>query len=235
MYKKQWMMTQEWHDILFLHWPVSPDDLIEHIPPELELDLYNGSAWIGLVFFNVKGNRPRFTPPIIGFSSFLELNFRTYVTFQERVGVFFFSLDVNNPLIVKLARMGDFLPFRYAEISLKRGKNTLTVHSRYRDGKSVSEELVTTFKPIPVQIESNPFERWLTERYYMWTKTKDILFRIYISHSPWILQNVTCTIFKNSMASFVNSKYKIYEPIAHYSKMKKARIFPPVKENKESK
>ncbi|MFF2755563.1 YqjF family protein [Psychrobacillus sp. NPDC058041] len=235
MYNNQWIMTQEWHNILFLHWPVSPDDLIEHIPFELELDLYNGSAWIGLVFFKVKGNRPRLTPPILGFSSFLELNFRTYVTFQGRVGVYFFSLDANNPLIVKLMRMGGFLPFRYAEISLKQSKNTFTVHSRYREGKSVPEVLVTTFKPIPGRIESNLFERWLTERYYLWTKTKDNLFRVYISHSPWVLQNVTCTIFKNSMASFLNSNDNVNGPIAHYSKLKKARFFPPVKENRENK
>jgi hypothetical protein len=132
-------------------------------------------------------------------------------------------------------RMGGFLPFRYAEISLKRSKNTFTVHSRYREGKSVPEVLVTTFKPLPGTIESNLFERWLTERYYLWTKTKDNLFRVYISHSPWILQNVTCTIFKNSMASFLNSNDNVNGPIAHYSKMKKARFFPPVKENRENK
>ncbi|QFF97672.1 DUF2071 domain-containing protein [Psychrobacillus glaciei] len=235
MYRNQWIMTQVWHDVLFLHWPVSPDDLVEHIPPELELDLYNGRAWIGLIFFKVKGNRPRLTPSILGFSSFLELNVRTYVTFEGKVGVHFFSLDANNSLIVKLSTLGGFLPFRHAKISLKRRKNKFTIQSIYRDKKTIREVFVTTFESMPSSIESNPFERWLTERYHLWTKTKDQLFRVDIRHSPWILQNVTGRVIENSMGTFLKSNYQVNAPIAHYSKMKKALIFPPVKENTENK
>jgi uncharacterized protein YqjF (DUF2071 family) len=231
MFRKPWVMTQEWHDVLFLHWPVSPELVRKHIPSELELDLYNNMAWIGVIFFKVKGNRLRFIPPVPGLNSYLELNVRTYVTYKGRTGVHFFSLDANNPLIVKLTKLGNFLPYRHAKIILKRNKKTFILHSRRKHKNTFPDALVTTFEPISTPIERNQFEKWLTERYHLWTKTKGHLFRVDITHSPWVLQNVTGTIHENSMATLLKCDFQKNNPIAHYSKMKKARIFPPEKES----
>jgi len=231
MLQKPWIMTQEWHDVLFLHWPVTPELVREHIPAELELDLYNDMAWIGLVFFRVKGNRPRFIPPVPGMSSYLELNIRTYVTYKGRAGVHFFNLDANHPLIVKMTTLRDFLPYRFAEISLKRRKNTFILHSRHTHAEEFPETFVTSFEPIPEPIYRGYFERWLTERYHMWTKPENQLFRIDITHSPWELNKVKGTVYENTMASFIKNNFKERRPIAHYSKIKKARFFPPVIEN----
>ena len=230
MFKKPWVMTQEWHDVLFLHWPVSPDALREHIPSELELDLYDNRAWIGYVFFRVKGNRPRLIPPMPGMSSYLELNVRTYVTYKGRAGVHFFNLDANHSLIVKLTTLGHFLPYRNADLSLKRNKTAFSLHSRLTDNQAFPETLVTSFKPLPGWIERSHFERWLTERYHMWTKPENHLLRVDICHSPWILQNVRGTVYENTMASFIKSSFKEKRPVAHYSKVKKARFSLPVRE-----
>lgn len=229
MIRKPWVMTQEWHDVLFLHWPVPADLLRKHIPVELELDLYNNMAWVGFVFFKVKGNRPRFIPPIPGVSSYLELNIRTYVTYKGRKGIHVFSLDASNSLIVKLTTLGNFLPYRYAKVRLERRKKTFT-YSRAGDINTVSEVFSTTFEVVSKSIESNQFERWLTERYHLWTKTKHHLFRVDTCHSPWMLQHVTGTIHENTMTSFIQNNFQTESPVAHYSKMKKARFFAPVKE-----
>lgn len=221
-------MTQEWHDVLFLHWPVLPNAVREHVPLELELDLYNDMAWISLVFFKVKGNRTRFTPPVPGVSSFLQLNVRTYVTFKGKVGVHFFSLDASNPLIVKVTTLGDFLPYRQAKMDLIREENTFTMLSKYIGREIFTETLITMFEPKSDLIESDQFEGWLTERYHLWTKAKGRLFRIDISHSPWVLQKVTGTINENTMASFIKRDFLIGHPIARYSKWKKAHFFLPV-------
>ncbi|WP_166462403.1 YqjF family protein [Psychrobacillus vulpis] len=223
-------MTQEWHDVLFLHWPVSPEDLRNYIPSELELDLYSNCAWIGLVSFRIKGNRPRFIPPIPGVSSFLQLNVRTYVTYKGMSGVHFFSLDVNNPFVVKMTTVGNFLPFRQGEISLKRSNNTWRFNSCFQQPGMFSETLLCTFEPMSNSIKSNPFERWLTERYHLWTITKEHLVRVDISHSPWVLHGVDVTIDENTMAPFIKCNNPMNPPTAHFSKMKKAVFFPPVLE-----
>ncbi len=231
MFKRPWLMIQEWHDVIFLHYSVSPDEVRKYVPSELELDLYNNMAWIGLVFFRVKGNRLRFIPPLPGLRSYLELNVRTYVKYKGRAGVHFFSLDANNKWIVSIASAGNLLPYRYANMSLKRHKKTVTIQTRFNKRQPFPEKLVATFGAISGPIKSQSFERWLTERYHLWSKTNDHIIRVDNSHSPWILQEVSCTIIENSMAPFLKKDFQKDEPVAHYSKKKKARFFLPVQES----
>ncbi|MET0785524.1 MAG: DUF2071 domain-containing protein [Paenisporosarcina sp.] len=231
MFNRPWLMTQEWHDVLFLHWSVSADELRKHIPSELELDLYNNKAWIGLIFFRVKGNRLRLIPPIPGVGAFLEINLRTYVTYKGRAGIHIFSLDVNNPFIVKLATLRNFLPYQNAKICCKRRNNVFTIKSKRSDKNAHPENLITSFEVVSQIIERSHFEQWLTERYHLWTKPKDHLFRVDTMHSPWKLQNVTGTIQENTMGSLLKSNFQGKPPIAHYSKKKKARVFSPIKES----
>ncbi|MFJ8065723.1 YqjF family protein [Psychrobacillus sp. NPDC096426] len=228
MGKKTWIITQEWHHVLFLHWPVPPEEVRKYIPAELELDLYEGKAWIGLVFFQVKRNRPRLIPPLPGLRSFLQLNVRTYVTNKGKAGVHFFSLDANHPFIVKLATFGGFLPYRNAEINIKKHKKTFSIHYKCEHQKKI---FLTTFQPIGRPIESTQLNTWLTERYCLWTKTKGRLYRVDINHSPWRLQNVTGIVCENTIASFFQKdNYKEECPLVHYSRLKKARLCPPVLE-----
>lgn len=86
---ERWVMKQQWHDVFFLHWAVPAASLRPHVPEELELDLTEGSAWLGVVGFKMSGTRPRFLPSIPGTGTFLELNVRTYVKHGGRSGVFF--------------------------------------------------------------------------------------------------------------------------------------------------
>lgn len=233
MWKKPWIITQQWHDVLFLHWPVQPHALKQHIPKELELDLYDNKAWLSLVLFEVKGNRLRFTPAIPGMDSFIQLNVRTYVTYNGRKGVHFFNLDANNAFIVQMTTIGHFLPYRHAKMSLKREGKTFSFTSSYQNSQACQETLMATFEPIPGQIESLAFERWLVERYHVWTKIKNHLFRIETYHLPWCLQRANVTIHHNTMAPFLKNFTQCSQPIVHYSKCKKARICPPVLETKK--
>jgi uncharacterized protein YqjF (DUF2071 family) len=49
---------QRWRDLLFLHWPISAAVLRPLIPAGLEIDTYDGVAYIGLVPFWMVGVRP---------------------------------------------------------------------------------------------------------------------------------------------------------------------------------
>ncbi len=108
------VMRMNWRDLLFLHWPVPAVILRALIPPQLELDLFEGTAYVGLVPFTMTGVRPVGVPPVPGLSSFHETNVRTYVRLGDRdPGVWFFSLDAANPIAVKLARSLFHLPYHY--------------------------------------------------------------------------------------------------------------------------
>lgn len=230
MNNRPWIISQEWHDILFLHWPVSAEDIRQYIPSELELELFDNKAWISLVFFQVKENRPRFIPSIPGISSFLELNVRTYVTYKEKAGVYFLSIDANNQLITKLVNYKNFMPFRNANITLKKYENAITFYSRSKQIETNYETLIASYEPISGPIERSKLECWLSERYHCWTKIEDQLLRVDNAHTPWKLQKAAYTIHDNSIASYLNYDAKENYPIAHYSKMKKVQLYPPVKE-----
>ena len=132
--RSPWVMTQRWHDLLFAHWSVPARELRERIPPALELDLFEGRAWVGIVPFRMSGVRLRACPPLPGTSAFLELNVRTYVKHADRPGVWFFSLDAESALAVRAARRGFHLPYFDAEMRLAEEAGAI----RYRSERTHS-------------------------------------------------------------------------------------------------
>lgn len=225
-----WIMTQEWQDVLFLHWRVSAEQLRKQIPEELELDLYEGEAWIGVVLFKAKGTRPRLLPPVPGTRTFLEVNVRTYVKYKGRSGVYFFTLDANSPLAVKAASFGGFLPYRLARMEYNRHGEKKTFKSRRIHKNSFPETIDLSYQTATNPLKKNKLERWLTERYSLWTKPKRKLLRLDIKHLSWELQYVKGEVRHNSMASFLPENLHLEKPLAHYSSMKKVRFYPPVAE-----
>ena len=122
---RRWaVMRQNWRDLLFLHWAVSPQLLRPLVPPQLELDLFEGTAYIGLVPFTMTGVRPVGVPPIWGLSSFHETNLRTYVHLGNRdPGVWFFNLEAANSIAVRLARALFHLPYHHARMFLEHERS----------------------------------------------------------------------------------------------------------------
>ncbi|MFJ7731475.1 YqjF family protein [Lysinibacillus sp. NPDC097231] len=229
MWSKTWIMTQIWQDVLFLHWPVSPNELEPHIPQEFKLDLYESNAWLSVVLFKVKGQRMRYLPPFPGIDSYLQLNVRTYVTYNGMKGIYFFNLDVTNRFIVQLATKAS-LSYRHSKIALKQRDNIFSFTSLYHGLRSIDERLRVSYQPISSEIISSTFEKWIVERYHSWSKSKKGILRIDINHMPWQLQPVHINIKSNTLAPFVKETIQGIQPIAHYSKRQKARIFSPVLE-----
>ena len=111
-------MRQQWAHLLFLHWTWDPGAVQRTLPAGLTVDTFEGRAWIGLVPFFMQRVRPAGFPAVPGVSNFLELNVRTYVhDAQGRPGVWFYSLDCNQWLAVKVARGLFHLPYEHAVMS----------------------------------------------------------------------------------------------------------------------
>jgi len=51
----RWSMTMTWESLLFAHWPIPLGEMRSLVPSELELDSWEGEAWIGVVPFRSKG------------------------------------------------------------------------------------------------------------------------------------------------------------------------------------
>ncbi|MEM7736995.1 MAG: DUF2071 domain-containing protein [Deinococcota bacterium] len=121
---RPWVMSMQWHDLLFMHWPISANLLRPHIPAGLTINTFHGNAYVAVVPFVMRHVRPRGLPSVPGVSFFPEINLRTYVTAQDQLqkpGVWFFSLDAHNPLAVRIARTLFHLPYFDATMTAQSG------------------------------------------------------------------------------------------------------------------
>ena len=188
-------MRQTWSDLVFIHWEIDPRALRELIPPSLEIDTFDGTAWIGLVPFDMRGVTPRFVPAIPAVSDFPEINVRTYVTYKGKPGVWFFSLDVPNPLAVVAARGLFHLPYFLAKMQVSRRNGRIEYAARY--DQRVFEASYEPNRREPVQ--STAFARWATERYCLYAASrKGRLFRGEIHHRPWPIQVADLDVRENT-------------------------------------
>ena len=225
-----WVMYQEWHDLLFAHWPIPFEILRPLVPGGLLLDTFDGTAWLSITPFEIRNLRARFTPPIPGIANFPELNVRTYVTLDDKPGVFFFSLNVTNPLAVDAARLAYHLPYYGAQMSIER-RNGATDYVCSRPRQDIpGGEFEASYAPAGEVSTAQPdtLERFLTERYCLYARdTAGTLYRAEIHHAPWPLQPAAADIRRNTMAMSHGIPLPDSTPLFHYSAVLRTVIWLP--------
>lgn len=217
---RPWAMSMRWEDLLFMHWPVRPELLRPLIPAGLEIDTYEGDAWIGIVPFGMSRVRPRFVPPLPWISKFLELNVRTYVTARGRPGVWFFSLDAANPLAVRVARRFFHLPYFDAAMSMCKKNGRIQYESTRIHRVAPPASFSAAYGPTgPITIaERGGLADFLTNRLCLYcANSSGQLFRGDIDHPAWPLQPAEAEIEQNQMAEAIGIKLPDTKPLLHFS------------------
>src|ERR1700756_2660614 len=182
-----WIMAQSWHDLLFAHWPVDAAMLRPHIPAKLEMDTFDGRAWLGIVPFSMSGVRLRWTPPLPGLSAFPELNVRTYVTAQDKPGVWFFSLDAANALAVATARLTFHLPYFRAHMKSTEARGWIEYRSRRAHAGAPQAQFEGRYRGVGEFFEPAAGTRihFLAERYCLYSADqRGHVYRGEIHHPP---------------------------------------------------
>jgi uncharacterized protein YqjF (DUF2071 family) len=180
-------VRMRWHDLLFLHWKVDVQRMRALVPAELELDCWEGSAWIALVPFEMRKTRFRGMPDLASLRQFPECNVRTYVRHRGVSGVWFFSLDAASLLPVLGARLTWSLPYVYSRIGIDRQGETTDYRLRRVVSGATSHIRWRRDEPLP---ESAPgsLEHFLTERYWLFSKRFGRIYRGRVAHAPWSLR-----------------------------------------------
>jgi uncharacterized protein len=207
-------MGQTWDDLLFAHWRVDIDALRPHVPEGLTIEEHGGSAWVGVTPFLVTGLRARGTLPLPLVSSFRELNVRTYVTRDEKPGIWFFSLDASSQVAVEAARRLYRLPYFRARIDVQRRAERIVYECVRHEGRAFSGSYAPAGPADPAA--PGTLDHFLTERYCLYAADGPRLFRADIHHRPWPLQTAEATIDLNTMAP--EGIEFDGEPLFHYSR-----------------
>jgi uncharacterized protein YqjF (DUF2071 family) len=222
------LMHQTWGKLLFMHWRIEESALRPLIPEQLEIDTFDGTAWIGIIPFTMWDIRafPPFIPPVPGLSSAHELNVRTYVHYDRVPGVWFLSLDCNSMPAVIAARMFYHLPYYNADIDLEqRGKRIDYSVKRTDEPRANFKASWNIGETIPFS-HPDSLEFFLTERYCLYAEEDGGLYRARIFHQPWPLQKASINSYASTMIEALGVKSFDGEPVLNYAEEIDVEIWP---------
>ena len=235
------VMHQRWEHLLFLHWEVPAATIAPLLPPGMEVDLFEGRAYVGLVPFTMTGVRPRGLPSVPGLSSFHETNVRTYVRTPEGVpGVWFFSLDAAGLVASALGRFWFHLPYFYARMSLDAvarpagGWMLRYASSRiYPRSPTASAQICAEVTGPVVPAVPGSLEFFLAERYLLYTLGRTAsgaagppaLLRGRVHHSSYPLQEARLVSLDESALAAAGFERPATAPLVHYARRVVVEIF----------
>jgi len=223
-----WRVGMTLADLLFVHWRVKTEELRRLVRPKLEVDTFDGSAWLGLLAFRVDALRLRGTLPLPGLSSFPEANVRTYVTAGGMPGIWFLSLDVGSRFAVEPARRLYHLPYFHARMSLQPRGDWIEVESVRAATADRPVVFSGRYRPRGPVFAAAPgsLEHFLAERYCLYAVDgRGRLGRAEIHHAAWPLQRAEVELGLNAMAP-EGVRLPDEPPLAHFVAERGVLIWP---------
>jgi uncharacterized protein YqjF (DUF2071 family) len=193
-----------WLDLLFAHWPLSPSAVGGLIPSGLELDTFDGQAWLGIVPFTMDDVAPRGLPAVPRLSRFPELNVRTYVRHRGRPGVYFLSLDAASRLTVEGARVVFRLPYFRADMASVPTGDAIAYRSRRTDRRGPPATFTARYRATGPAAPAAPgsLEDWLTRRMRLFSVDgRGRILQTEIDHPDWRLRPAEAELIDNTMAA----------------------------------
>lgn len=197
------VMLMDWRVLTYVHWRVDAAVVAAMLPDGLEVDTFDGSAWVGLVPFDMRDIRlPGMPRGIPWLGSFPETNIRTYVVGpQGGRGVWFHSLDITRAAAVGVARVGYQLPYMYADMSITRSGNRFRYLARRRWEGTPRSDVTVEVGPVVTPRERTPLDDFLANRWSLFATGPLGLVRARIEHEPWPLRHAEVVALDDEFAA----------------------------------
>lgn len=212
-------MTNWWDDLTFLHWRYPVDAVQRLLPGGLEVEVFDDSAWVGLVPFFLRVGLPGI-PSIPWVSRFAETNVRTYVRGEDGMtGVWFFSLDATRLGAVLVGRGTYRVPYFWADMDIVRNGNRITYSSRRRwpGPRGARTDLeVEIGEPFGVD-EMGELDHYLTARWALYSAPRRGLRHARAFHEPWPLHRGRVVRLQEDLRAAAGLPANDAEPLVHWS------------------
>ncbi|WP_220504015.1 YqjF family protein [Microbispora sp. H13382] len=214
------VMYHHWSDITFIHWRYPPGIVQAFLPDGLTVDTYEGSAYVGLTPFLMRGVRAPGLPPLPGLSRFPETNVRTYARdARGRGGLWFLSLDAGNLPAVLGARAAYGLPYYWSDMSVTGAGE----RRRYRCGRrwpgpsgarcDVDVDLGAALG----EAERDGLADFLVERYRLFTVVAGRLVTAEVEHPRWPLHRAHVSGLEQGLLEAAGLPAPDHDPLVHAS------------------
>ena len=215
---KNWIIQQQWSDVLFVNWRVDPAQIQSLVP--FDLDLFEGDAVISVVPFFMSGIRFPWTPSVPWLSELWELNLRTYVVCNGVPGIYFFTLDTSHRIGNLIARSCFKLPYRYARIQCKLEEPKYLF-------QSVGGQYRLSFQAEWSEEEVNDsLQKWITERYHLFIRQGARIIRGDVEHERWKVRKAMITSYSGNFSEQYGIKLNSSPSSVYYSIGLKVRFSP---------
>jgi uncharacterized protein YqjF (DUF2071 family) len=204
------------------------------LPEWLEVDTFQGSAWLGIVPFWLDRVKLRGMPQVPGIRSFPDLNLRTYVRdqFTRTPGIYCFSFDASNLLAVLAARGFYSLPYHWSNMRLEqRSEREFAFYSRriLWNDEVVFNARYRGLGPTSRLAEhrSGTLEYFVTERNCLFsTDRTGRPVRNNLHYVPWPLEEAQAEIERNDLAASIGLTLPKTDPVLHYSRRLAVYVWP---------
>ncbi len=209
-----------WRDVAFFHYRVSPG-IIEHtLPNGVELDCYDGSAWLSVVPFRLTDVHLRGIPVLPGFNIVPEINLRTYVRVRDRPGIWFYSLDATNAIVVEAARVMTALPYFRAHVETSERNGTIAFKSERSDRRARLGRFQAYYHPSTETPAAEPgsIDWFLHERYRFYSVRGRRVLTADVRHKRWALQNLEVEITENTIGATIDCAFPLQPDIARFGR-----------------
>jgi len=214
------VMRQRWERLTFLHWPFEAAHVQRLLPGGLEIETFDGAAWVGLVPFYMRVATPG-GQRVPWVSNFCETNVRTYVRDHAgRSGIWFFSLDASRLGAVVTARAAPYrLPYFWSSMRLgSRGSEIAYLsRRRWRGPRPATSRLRVGIGTPIAPADVTALEHFLTARWMLFSIAGGRPVSARACHQPWPLQRAQAQVLEDNLLTTAGLPVPRGEPLVHYS------------------
>lgn len=214
------VLRQRWAELAYFHWPFEPDAVQRLLPEGVRVDTFDGSAWVGLIPFEMRDVQIGPTPPVPWLGSFIEINVRTYVVDPRgRRAVWFFSLDVPRSAIVAVARTVFALPYcsAAAEHGVDGDAHRYRMTRRWPRGSSAHADIRFSVGERLPEADVSDLDHFLSARWGLVTSRRGRLLYGRVNHPRWPLHLVDTVSIEESVIQAAGLPAPVGQPHARYS------------------
>ncbi len=220
---RPWVL-QRWETLTFVHYRCDPAPVQSILPDGLEVDTFDGAAWVALVPFRMVKVRPPGLPAIPWLTTFPETNVRTYVRDPNGGrGVYFSSLEINRLLGVGVARALFGAPYTWATMSLDPHGGRISYRSTRRWPAPRGVRSRVEVEPGD-QVESDPLLAFLTNRWRAYTRFFGHIVYAPVAHEPWRLRTAQLHHIEDELVPAAGYPPPAEPPLIHYADGVSARV-----------
>jgi hypothetical protein len=207
---------QAWRNLTFLHWRYPPEVLAARLPRGVEIDTFDGFAWLRVAPFRLE----------LRADAFPETNCLTYVRGPDgKAGVWFFSLDATRLIAVAGARAAFGLPYMWSRMCVRAETRSAEYESSriWPDRLGMTRIAVERGEPV----RAGDLETFLTMRFRLYALRWGRLITVEVEHGTWPLESARVIRAEQTLTDTLGLPRPQGPPLAHFSTGVEVRVGRP--------